>query len=143
MEDESIDFICANQVIEHLYEIDLFVKEIHRVLKQGGYAIVSTNNLASLHNIVSLLFGRQPFPSHVSNEVIVGLLLKSLCGKHKSQGSIHLRIFTYAGLKELFKYHKFKVEKIVGVGYYPFPIRLSRLLSWLDKRHTVYLTVKV
>lgn len=64
VEDESFDFVCANQVIEHLYETDLFIKEIYRVLKQGGYAIISTNNLASFHNIASLLLGKQPFPSH-------------------------------------------------------------------------------
>ena len=30
VDDESFDFVCANQVIEHLYETDLFIKEIHR-----------------------------------------------------------------------------------------------------------------
>ena len=143
IEDESFDFVCANQVIEHLYETDLFIKEIYRVLKQGGYAIISTNNLASYHNIASLLLGKQPFPSHVSNEVVVGLLLKSWCIEHKNKGSIHLRIFTPAGLKELFEYHRFKVEKMVGVGFYPFPNRVARILSKIDGRHSVYLTMKV
>ena len=136
--DESFDFVCANQVIEHLLETDVFIKEIYRVLKQGGYAVISTNNLASFHNIVSLLLGKQPFPSHISNEVVVGLLLKSWCVEHKSRGSIHLRIFTPAGLKELFEYHKLKVDKIVGIGYYPFPGKLGELLSRLDKIHSAY-----
>ena len=103
IEDETFDFVHANQIIEHLYETDLFIREIYRVLKQGGYAIVSTPNLASFHNIVSLVFGKQPFPAHISNEVIVGLLAKSLHGKHKDKGSIHLRAFTYSGLRELFE----------------------------------------
>lgn len=143
IKDESFDFVCANQIIEHLSGTDVFIKEIYRVLKQGGYAIISTNNLASFHNIVSLLLGKQPFPSHISNEVIVGLLLKSWCIEHKNKGGTHLRIFAYAGLKELFEYHKFKVEKIVGVGYYPLTGKLGRFLSQLDKRHSVYLTMKV
>lgn len=127
LEDEGFDFVCANQVIEHLYETDLFIKEIHRVLKPNGYAIVSTPNLASLHNITSLVFGKQPFPAHISNEVIVGLLIKSLHVEHEDKGSIHLRAFTYSGLRELFEYHKLKVERIVGVGFYPFPHKIARL----------------
>ncbi|MEM4589440.1 MAG: class I SAM-dependent methyltransferase [Thermoplasmata archaeon] len=33
--DEVFDFVCANQVIEHLYNTDLFVKEIFRILKEA------------------------------------------------------------------------------------------------------------
>lgn len=66
------DLVHANQVIEHLYETDLFIKEIYRILKKGGYAIISTPNLAGLHNIVSLILGKQPFPAHVSNEIVLG-----------------------------------------------------------------------
>jgi 2-polyprenyl-3-methyl-5-hydroxy-6-metoxy-1,4-benzoquinol methylase len=32
-------------VIEHIQQDDLFVKEIHRVLKQGGKAIITTPNI--------------------------------------------------------------------------------------------------
>ena len=144
IEDETFDFLCANQIIEHLFETDLFVKEIHRVLKRGGYAIISTPNLASLHSIISLLMGKQPFTAHISNEVILGNSLNPGHGKkHEHRGSIHLRIFTCEALKQLFEYHGFKVEKIVGVGYYPFPIKIARLLSRLDKWHAAYLTMKV
>src|SRR5690242_3042039 len=45
--DDHLDLVTANQVIEHLVDTDGFVREIHRVLKPGGYAVVSTNNLAS------------------------------------------------------------------------------------------------
>jgi len=143
VENECFDFVLANQVIEHLSETDVFIKEIYRVLKPGGYAIISTNNLAALHNILSLLLGKQPFPAHVSNEVVTGLLLKSMCVEHKSRGSVHMRIFTYSSLKELFEYHKFKVGKIVSVGYYPLVGKLANLMSRLDPRHATYLTMKV
>jgi len=68
----SFDVVFANQVIGHLYETDLFLKEIYRMLKNGGYTIISTPNLAGFHNIFSLIFGKQPFPAHASNEVILG-----------------------------------------------------------------------
>lgn len=141
-DDGRFDFVCANQVIEEVYRTDLFIKEIYRVLKPNGYTIVSTNNLASAHNIVSLLFGKQPPASYVSNEFIVGLLLKSLGSGRRSKGSTHYRIFTCDALKELFEYNNFRVEKVVGVGYYPFPTMAAKLLSRLDEKHAAYLTMK-
>jgi len=141
--DETFDVVHANQIIEHLFETDRFIREIYRVLKQGGYAIISTPNLASLHSIVSLLFGKQPLTAHISNEIKVGTLVNPRYSKHSGKGSAHLRIFTYDGLKKLFEYYGFRIEKIIGVGYYPFPTRIARLLSQLDKRHAAYLTMKV
>src|SRR4051812_12803199 len=46
-EDESFDVIHSNQVIEHLRDTDCFMQEIRRLLRPGGYALVSTNNLSS------------------------------------------------------------------------------------------------
>ena len=42
--DNSIDTVVTFQVIEHIENDDLFVKEIHRVLKPGGRALISTVN---------------------------------------------------------------------------------------------------
>ena len=36
VDDEVFDFVCANQIIEHLFETDLFIKEIYRVCRWGG-----------------------------------------------------------------------------------------------------------
>lgn len=137
----SIDVIIANQVIEHLYDTDTFVKEIYRILKPKGYVIVSTNNLASWHNIFPLFLGRQPFPSDVCRDPSIGKLFALWVG---DSGSLsHIRIFTYYGLRELFEYYGFKVEKMVCAGYYPFLGLISKFLSFIDKKHSVYLTVKV
>ncbi|WP_305066737.1 class I SAM-dependent methyltransferase [Methanoculleus sp.] len=138
------DVVHANQIIEHLYETDSFIKEIHRVLKKGGYAIISTPNLAGVHNIFSLLLGKQPFSAHISNQVILGNSFDPKHGfQHASRGEIHLRIFTYGGLVELFKYHGFTVEEVRGAGFYPFPTPVARVLARVDARHAVYLTIKV
>jgi SAM-dependent methyltransferase len=42
--DESIDCVVTFLVIEHIKDDDLFVKEIKRVLKKGGRAIITTPN---------------------------------------------------------------------------------------------------
>jgi ubiquinone/menaquinone biosynthesis C-methylase UbiE len=142
IEDETFDFVYANQSIEHVYETDVFIKEVYRVLRKGGYAVFSTPNLASLHNVIALVFGKQPFPAHVSNEVIVGTLLTPLYYRHLD-AQAHIRVFTCDAMKQLFEYHGFRAEKVIGVGYYPFPIALGKLLSRVDKRHSVYLTMKM
>ncbi len=135
-----VDVIIANQVIEHLYDTDTFAKEIYRILKPKGYVIVSTPNLASWHNIFALFIGRQPFPSDICSDPSIGKLFT--LSKSISEPLSHLRIFTYYGLKELFESYSFKVRKIVGDGYYPFLGIVSKFLSFIDKKHSVYLTMK-
>ena len=54
---ESFDVVHANQVIEHVRRTDVFLREIRRVLKPDGLACISTNNLASWHNVLSLGLG--------------------------------------------------------------------------------------
>jgi len=136
---DTVDVIIANQVIEHLYDTDTFVKEIYRILKPKGYVIISTPNLASWHNIFALFIGRQPFPSDICNDPSIGKLFA--LSKRNAEPLSHLRIFTYYGLKELFENYSFEVGKIIGAGYYPFLGRVSKLLSSIDKKHSAYLTM--
>jgi ubiquinone/menaquinone biosynthesis C-methylase UbiE len=56
----SIDVVIANQVLEHTKEIFWIFHEVSRVLRRGGHLIVGVPNLASLHNRLLLLAGRQP-----------------------------------------------------------------------------------
>jgi len=72
-DDDSFDVVHANQVIEHLHDTDTFVSEIYRILKPGGYALISTENLASWHNVVALALGFQPFSTaNFSNKGSIG-----------------------------------------------------------------------
>lgn len=134
------DIVHANQVIEHLYDTDKFVEEIHRVLKKGGVAIISTENLASWHNIFALLFGWQPFSSTNISSKSIGNPLAIWTGRQDDRSSWqHHRIFSYRGLKELFEDKGFVVEKILGAGYYPWPAFFGNL----DKRHCHFMTFKI
>ncbi len=54
------------EVIEHLYNSDLVISEIYRILKRNGILILSTPNLASWINRLVLLLGYQPFSHDVS-----------------------------------------------------------------------------
>ena len=62
-EDASFDVIHSNQVIEHVRDTDCFMREVRRLLRPNGYALLSTNNLSSWHNIASLIAGWQPMPT--------------------------------------------------------------------------------
>jgi SAM-dependent methyltransferase len=140
-EDGSFEVVCSNQVIEHLRDTDLFVAEVFRILGPGGYAVVSTENLASWHNIASLIFGWQPFSltnvSHRSGAIGNPFAIhRGSSFEWKSWE--HVRVFAYRGLSELFSAHGFTVDSIQGAGYFPFPAKVGRS----DPRHAAFITVR-
>ena len=141
-DDGAFDVVCGNQVIEHLADTDTFVAELHRVLRPGGYAIISTENLASWHNVVALVLGWQPFSLTNVTSTRMGLGNPFAVHRHSDweHGETwqHQRVFAYRGLRELFDAHGFVVERILGAGYYPLPSRLARI----DARHSAFLAVK-
>jgi SAM-dependent methyltransferase len=142
-ESERFDVVHSNQVIEHLQNTDSFLKEIHRVLKPSGYAVISTNNLASWHNVFSLVLGLQPMPCHVSDEVVVGNRFDPGHGRdHAEKGFTHLRVFAYRALSEVLELHRFAVDEFVTSGYYPFPPRLADVLCRVDPVHGAFLIAR-
>lgn len=140
MESQTFDVVTANQILEHVNDSDGFIQEIHRVLKPGGYAIISTPNLASLPNLFSLILGWQPLDAWASDIGAFGNPINK--GLRKSRYPGHKRVFTYSALKDVLKYHGFAIEKAVGVGYYPIPMALSSPASRLDPWHTDIVTIK-
>jgi SAM-dependent methyltransferase len=140
-DDASFDIVCSNQVIEHLSDTDGFVAETFRVLRPGGYTVVSTENLASWHNVAALVLGWQPFSLSNISEKLSGLgnpLAVHRDTPHFLGSWEHMRVFAYRGLKELFAAHGFRVEAIVGAGYFPLPAAVGRR----EPRHAAFLTVK-
>ena len=138
--DESFDVIHSNQVIEHLRGTDTFMQEIHRLLKPDGYALISTNNLASWHNILSLVMGWQPPPCNVSDWVNLGNPFNAYreC-EYAVRGWTHLRVFTGKALTALARYHGLQPVVERAAGYYPFPPPVARWLAEVDRRHAAFL----
>ena len=142
-ENETFDVVNAADIIEHLTNTDNFLREIHRVLRVGGYVVIMTPNLAALHNIFYLVFGKQPNCACVSDEVYAGTW--QLSGNqhiHHDGKGLHLRIFTLSALEELLNYHGFQVERSIGSVFQPFPIPLARVMCFIDKRHATSIIVK-
>ena len=138
-DDESFDVIHSNQVIEHLWNTDNLLREIRRLLKPDGYAVVSTNNLASWHNVISLVMGWQPPPCHPSDELIVGNPVGLREGVGGARGQMHLRIFTGRALAGVARHHGLHPDVERTAGYYPLPVRLARVMNRLDPRHGAFL----
>lgn len=139
-ESETFDVVHANQVIEHVRRTDRLLAEVRRVLAPGGLVCISTNNLASWHNVVSLALGWQPMPMHVSDEVIVGNPVNPERGEpHADAGRTHLRLFTGRALEELCAHHGLERISLRTAGYYPLPPRLARLATRLDSLHGAFL----
>lgn len=141
--DDMFDIVHSNQVIEHLNNTDMFMDEIYRILKPGGYAVISTENLASWHNIFALILGFIPFSlTNISEKkAAIGNPFAPHAGKESTAASSwqHMRIFTVYGLMDLAKLTGFNVERVLASGYYP----LGNLLSNIDKRHSHFFVLKL
>lgn len=141
--DEQFEVVHCNQVIEHVKDTDLFVSEIYRIMKPEGYAIISTENLASWHNIGALFFGYMPFS--LVNSTYKTAALGNPLAPHNNQefwessSWQHVRVFTTKGLKHLFSLFDFNVEQIYGAGYYP----LGNWVAKLDPSHSAFITFKI
>ena len=104
-ESNYFDLIVANQVIEHLYLTDDFIKEIRRILKKGGCLVLSTVNLAAIHYRLMLLFGQLPICLHPSAIAFGNFLEGSVNTKYR-----HCSVFTHKGLVSFINYYGFKIE---------------------------------
>ena len=126
LNDNSIDVIIFEEVIEHLYNSDLVMSEIKRLLKDGGILILSTPNLASWINRLTLLFGYQPFSHDVSFLGGFGRL------KHKDQTNGHIKSFTLRAMLEYLKFFGLEVLEVKGIeadGAPPFISKIDSIIS--------------
>jgi len=109
-DDGFFDGVIANQVLEHTKELFWIFGEAARIVRPGGYFLVGVPNLASLHNRVLLLAGRQPTAQ------------QSL--------SAHVRGFTRPDLRRFAEAGGFfEARDAKGSNFYPFGPRLSRPLA--------------
>lgn len=147
----TFDLVTADQVIEHLVDVDNFVSEIHRVLKPDGYAIVCTENLASFHNILALIFGSQPFTGpNISSKFRIGYhpigpktAKESIYNTAPNELEDHKRVMTYKALISLFRFYEFEIVTGKGFGYLPLPPLMGNILAAVDKNHSQFILVVV
>ncbi len=131
--DAYFDVIYCGEVIEHLFNPDHLLEEIHRVLKLRGTCVITTPNLAGWPNRFALLLGYQPYPMAVSpsHEGVGKLLMK---GSEGQWG--HIRVFTAKAFIELLRLHSFKIRRLTGCPTLinsPLPPILGTIIKGVDK----------
>jgi SAM-dependent methyltransferase len=78
--DQQFEVVTAIEVVEHLENPRHLAREIHRILKPGGHAIVTTPNNECLTSLLSLnmrgffsAFSDQNYPAHITSLLEVDL----------------------------------------------------------------------
>jgi SAM-dependent methyltransferase len=94
----SFDIVFAGEIIEHVYDTSLFLKEINRVLKKGGRLLLTTPNLAHLPDRIRFLFGLNPTQVQPLHEFLY----------------LHIRPFTFNLLRESLNLHRFTIKKLTS-----------------------------
>jgi glycosyltransferase involved in cell wall biosynthesis/SAM-dependent methyltransferase len=67
-QDEAFDTVMCCELIEHLFEDPMhMMSEMNRILKPGGYLVMTTPNAGSLRAISAILLGYHPafFPAYI------------------------------------------------------------------------------
>lgn len=137
---DSFDFVCSNQTLEHLYSVDNFMLNIKRILKNKGYALISTENLSGWHNCLALFLGYQPFSTTniCTKQWSIGNPLSIIKEAYNDPLMIHRAMFTYYSLMEFLKLYDFEIIKGITGGYYPLPNnKIGNFMAKIDKRHSV------
>jgi len=97
---DAYDVVLAVDIIEHLYDVDTFVRNANKILKKGGMFIVSTPNVLYWRNRLELLFGSD---------------------RHFDHKGEHLHFFSPRSLMDLLSLNGFDAFRI-------YPIGISKLL---------------
>ena len=133
--DNYFDVVTALEVIEHLFDPDHFLEEVYRVLKPNGVFVLSTPNLAAIHNRIALLFGYQPFPMGVSARMNIGRVYEP----NSDQSLDHIRVLTLRSLRQLLKLHNFRVVEFKGsCAQLPENMIFRKFFKAIDKTFTAF-----
>jgi len=98
---ESVRFVSALEVIEHMTDTDRFLRAVKSVSLPDAYLVLSTPNINSLRNRILVPFGVYPASLEYRNVI------------H------HVRLFNVANLKALLSEHGFVVRNCIGVSFLP------------------------
>jgi 2-polyprenyl-3-methyl-5-hydroxy-6-metoxy-1,4-benzoquinol methylase len=108
---ESFLLVTCLELIEHIARTEDLLKEIHRILRPGGYLLLSTPNFSFLNNRLHYLFGEPP------------------CNE-----GLHLRYFTKQAFESLLTRTGFRIVQRNSYGVIPL---LSTVTMRLIKRKPV------
>ncbi len=115
LETQGYDAVICLATIEHLINLDAFVNDLHRILKDDGRLYLSVPNYASLYWMIPLLRGRtfhDPFGE-----------------KSRYEFYAHIRYFTHRTLLDYMRHFGFAPDTV----YLPVPKGSSHFLRIRDR----------
>ena len=101
----EFDFVVAAYIIEHVVDTDEFLFELWRILKPGGFLILTTPNLGFWISRLRLLLGKPPWSYPGASSTVREDLMVDLN---------HIRITTRREWEALFRARSFEVERRRG-----------------------------
>lgn len=123
------DVVLANHIIEHLDNPDCFLRECHKVMRNGTILDIGTPNLVAWFNRILFLFGYVPHSVELSKQFNIG---KAFGWNNEGLGG-HIYVYTPQALADLLSKHGFKVYSITGeASTYPCHF----IIKWIDKLMT-------
>ena len=123
---EKFDLIICGELIEHLSDVDNFIIKISKILNDNGYLLLTTPNLASLFNRLSLLFGWQPRGINPSRKILLNPFVKY------DYNFGHVSMFTYHSIKKFLSENGFEILKMKGVhGGHERENKYKKILRWI------------
>jgi SAM-dependent methyltransferase len=101
--DSSFDFVSCNHVLEHIFETEKFLREIHRVVQPDGLVVISVPNISAWMNRIAFLVCGQPLGSEVGTESVTYGFWPAFLQKRlkRFEPSGHIRDFTPRSLRDL------------------------------------------
>jgi 2-polyprenyl-3-methyl-5-hydroxy-6-metoxy-1,4-benzoquinol methylase len=106
---DFFDLVTMFDVIEHLTSPFLTLKELHRVLKPGGWLVITTPNLNSIERYLKKLFGKEK-------------------EWHGYYDKTHLYLFTPVSLNFLVERSGFKIVK-TETPFHPLPEFIQKIVN--------------
>jgi ubiquinone/menaquinone biosynthesis C-methylase UbiE len=103
---ETFDFVICSEVLEHLYEYKKAMKELMRIVKKGGYLIITVPN-EPLWTVGRFLLGNKPIkaPDHV-NSFTPRKIYRLVKQTHEKEVNLPFKLPFFLSLGTLLKFKK-------------------------------------
>lgn len=133
-DDESYDVVYSGEVIEHLYDPDNMLGELNRILKPGGYCIITTPNMNSWISRLLFPFGMQPINYECStvSSAYGYRWLKEI--KRQDWPVGHVRLFNIHSIRDILLANGFEIVKTQGAIFEFMP----KPILWLDSFFSLF-----
>lgn len=105
---ERVDVISALEVLEHIVDTDGFLKRVYDALKPHGWVLITTPNITSLRNRLTVPFGAYPTGLEYRNVI------------H------HVRLYNPAALRQQLHETGFCDVCMIGVSFLPLSSGFGR-----------------